>query len=67
MLNFLEEFRDLSLVEWNFRVILEKKLVTLLNQQEAYWQQHGKIKWVTLGDATTNFFMQMLLLGTEEI
>lgn len=55
MLNFLEEFRDLSLVEWNFRVILEKKLVTLLNQQEAYWQQRGKIKWVTLGDATTNF------------
>lgn len=56
LLNFFEEFRDLSLIEWNFRSILEKKLVSLLQQQKAYWKQRGKIKWVTMGDASTKFF-----------
>jgi hypothetical protein len=54
--NFLEEFRDLSLVEWNFRNLLEDKLISLLKQQKAYWKQRGAIKWVTLGDASTKFF-----------
>jgi hypothetical protein len=54
--NFLEEFRDLSLVEWNFRNLLEDKLISLLKQQKAYWKQRGAIKWATLGDASTKFF-----------
>jgi hypothetical protein len=52
----IEEFRDLSLVEWNFRKILEGKLQTLLHRQRIYWKQRGNIKWVTLGDASTKFF-----------
>jgi len=56
LLNFLEDFRDLSLVEWNFRIILELKLISLLQQQKAYWKQRGAVKWVTLGDASTKFF-----------
>jgi hypothetical protein len=32
LLNFLEDFRDLSLVEWNFIIILESKLISLLQQ-----------------------------------
>jgi hypothetical protein len=59
-LNFLEECRDLSLIEWNFRTLLEDKLVLLLKQQKAYWKQRSSIKWVTLGDAGTIFFMLML-------
>jgi hypothetical protein len=55
-INFLEEFRDLSLVEWNFRKLLEEKLISLLKQQKTYWKQRGAIKWVTLGDANTKFF-----------
>jgi hypothetical protein len=55
-INLLEDFRDLSLVEWNFRVILEEKLVSLLQQQKTYWKQMGIVKWVTLGDANTKFF-----------
>jgi hypothetical protein len=51
-LNFLEECRDLSLIEWNFRTLLED----MLKQQKAYWKQRSSIKWVTLGDAGTNFF-----------
>jgi len=43
-------------VEWNFRILLEEKLVSLLHQQKAYWKQRGAVKWVTLGDASTKFF-----------
>lgn len=55
-LYLLEEFRDLSLIEWNFRAILAAKMISLLSQQKAYWKQRGQIKWVTLGDASTQFF-----------
>jgi hypothetical protein len=55
-LNLLEDFRDLSLVEWNFRIILEDKLISLLQQQKTYWKQRGTVNWVTLGDANTKFF-----------
>jgi hypothetical protein len=53
---FIEEFRDLCLPEWNFKVLLEQKLISLLHQQHVYWKQRGPIKWVTLGDASTKFF-----------
>ena len=35
-LGLLEEFRDLSLQEWNFRHILEQRLISLLKQQKIY-------------------------------
>jgi len=35
-MNLLEEFRDLSIIEWNFKMLLESKLITLLQQQKAY-------------------------------
>lgn len=53
---FIEEFRDLTLPEWNFKILLEQKLASLLHQQHIYWRQKGNIKWVTLGDASTKFF-----------
>jgi len=37
-LGLLEEFRDLSLQEWNFRHILEQRLISLLKQQKIYWK-----------------------------
>jgi hypothetical protein len=55
-INFLEDFRDLSLIEWNFRSLLEEKLISLLQQQKIYWKRRGALKWVTLGDANTKFF-----------
>jgi hypothetical protein len=55
-MDVLEEFRDLSLYEWNFKEILNKHLLTLLEKQKMYWRQRGNIKWVTLGDAGTHFF-----------
>lgn len=42
--------------KWNFKILLEQKLASLLHQQHIYWRQKGNIKWVTLGDASTKFF-----------
>ena len=40
-INFMEDFRDLTLAEWNFRALLEEKLISLLQQQKTYWKQRG--------------------------
>lgn len=55
-LEVLEEYRDLSLPEWNFKELLNSHLLNLLEKQNLYWKQRGNIKWVTLGDAGTHFF-----------
>ena len=39
LLEIIEELRDLSIEEWNFKSILEKKLLDLLHQQKIYWEQ----------------------------
>jgi hypothetical protein len=49
-LDTLEEFRDLSLHEWNFKAIVQDNLANLLEQQR------GQIKWAKLGDENTKFF-----------
>lgn len=43
-LDKLEEFRDLSLEEWNFRQIVHENLALLLEQQRVYCRQRGTIK-----------------------
>ncbi|KAG2557586.1 hypothetical protein PVAP13_8NG239509 [Panicum virgatum] len=55
-MGFLEEFRDLFMQEWNFRSILQDRLIHLLKQQRTYWKQRGNIRWVTTGDAGSKFF-----------
>jgi hypothetical protein len=55
-LQIIEEFKDLSIHEWNFKQILDSKLQSLLKQHKIYWKQRGQIKWVSLGDASTKFF-----------
>jgi len=56
LLETMEEQRDLSLEEWNFRMILKEKRLALLEQQRIYWKQRGALKWATLGDVGTKFF-----------
>jgi hypothetical protein len=34
----LEEYSDLSVSEWNFRLILQEKYVSFLKQQQIYWK-----------------------------
>jgi hypothetical protein len=55
-LDTLEEFRDLSLEEWNFRQVVKSNLEHLLEKQRIYWMQRGRIKWATLEDENTKFF-----------
>lgn len=55
-LDTLEEYRDLTLNEWNFREILRLKLNDLLDQQKIYWKQRGALKWIKLGDTNTSYF-----------
>jgi hypothetical protein len=43
----IDEYRDLSLEEWNFRKILQEHLENLLEKQR------GIIKWACLGDENT--------------
>lgn len=56
LLDIMEEFRDLTVDEWNFRAQIEAHLQNLLNQQKIYWKQRGTIKWVKFGDECTQFF-----------
>jgi hypothetical protein len=56
LMDFIEEIRDLTIQEWNFKNTLVQHLQSLLSKQCAYWKQRGQIKWVTLGDAGTKFF-----------
>lgn len=55
-LEILEECRDLSVAEWNFKDILIDKLVSLLKQQRLYWKQRGTVRWVKSGDAGIKSF-----------
>src|SRR4051812_15728542 len=55
-LDLIEEFRDLSLFEWNCRALLKEHLLDLLDSQKIYWRQRGKINWVKLGDESSDFF-----------
>jgi len=52
----MEERRNLTIQEWNFRALLQQHLAHLLELQKIYWKQRGTIKWVTCGDAGTKFF-----------
>jgi hypothetical protein len=56
LLDFIEESKDLTIHEWNFKDILVHHLQDLLSKQRTYWKQRGQIKWATLGDAGTKFF-----------
>jgi hypothetical protein len=56
LLDIMEESKDLTLEEWNFRRLLSSHLQELLHQQKIYWKQRETIKWVKFGDECTAFF-----------
>jgi hypothetical protein len=39
----IEEFRDLSIAEWNFKHFLQGKLQNLLKQQKIYWKKGARL------------------------
>jgi hypothetical protein len=55
-INIIQDHRDLSIEEWNFRELLQTKNADLLQIQKIYWKQRASIKWVTDGDICSRFF-----------
>lgn len=41
---------------------LGDEYVKILTQEETYWFQQAKIKWINMGDQNTSFFNQSVLL-----
>ena len=56
LLDALEEFRPLSISEWNGRNFLKEHLLQLLDLQRIYWQQRATIRWVEFGEANSKYF-----------
>lgn len=52
----LEELRDLTLAEWNFRVIIKSKVLQYLRFKQIYWQKRCTIRWAKFGGENTKFF-----------
>jgi hypothetical protein len=55
-IDIIEEHRDLSIEEWNFRDHMQTKVAELLHIQKIYWKQRASIKWITDGDICSRFF-----------
>lgn len=49
----LEDQRDLSTIEKNFRKSLKAHMLKLLVERRIYWSNRAKIKWAKLGDENT--------------
>jgi hypothetical protein len=46
----------LSIIEKNFRNIMENHTRKMLEAKKIYWKSRAKIKWTKLGDENTKFF-----------
>lgn len=55
-LDALEERRQLTIPESNFRTILKTHLLKLLDYRRIYWQKWCTVRWFQVGDGNTKFF-----------
>ena len=55
----LEECRDLTVPEWNFRVILKVHLATLLKYKKFFFHKRYTVNRINFGDECTKFFHAM--------
>jgi hypothetical protein len=67
LLDRIEEQRNLSIMENNFRKILKAHTAKLLETKRIYWKNRAKMRWTKLGDKNTKKFIQLPLRATEEI
>jgi hypothetical protein len=58
-LDQLEDMRGLTVPENNFRKILKKHLLCLLDYQQQYWKKRCTVRWTKFGDENTKFFQAM--------
>jgi len=52
----LEEGRTLSIQEANFRRIIKRHTLNLLERKKIFWKQRYTVRWTKLGDECTEFF-----------
>ena len=55
----LEDQRGFTLPKSNFRKILRKHLLRLLEYQNSYWKKRCTVRWTKFGDENTKFFHSM--------
>jgi hypothetical protein len=55
-LDQLEDMRGLTAPERNFRKILKKHLLCLLDYQHQYWKKRCTVRWTKFGDENTKKF-----------
>lgn len=55
-LDMLEDRRTLSVPELNFRVLLKKHLLSLLERRKSYWKKRRTVRYFKFGDGNTKFF-----------
>jgi endonuclease/exonuclease/phosphatase family metal-dependent hydrolase len=63
----LEEFRDLSVIEWNFRHLLQEKLAFCLGNSKFIGNREGLSNGLSLGMRAPSSSMPMQQLNTEGI
>jgi hypothetical protein len=56
MLDGIEDQRQLSIIEKNFRFFLENHTRKLMEAKMIYWRNRTKIRWTKLGDENKKFF-----------
>lgn len=56
LLDWLEEQRQLTLLEATFRGLVKKRINTLIHSIAIAARQRGKITWYVLGDEDTDFY-----------
>jgi hypothetical protein len=56
VLDKLEENRTLFVLQRNFRSILKRHILKLLQWQKEYWKKRYSVRWTKLGDESTKFF-----------
>jgi hypothetical protein len=56
VLDKLEENRPLFTQEYNFRKILKKHILKVLQWQKEYWRKRYTVRWTMLADESTKFF-----------
>jgi hypothetical protein len=66
-LDQLEDMRGLTVPESNFRKILKKHLLCLLDYQQQYWKKRCTVRWTKFGDENTKKFKQWPQKDTEGI
>jgi hypothetical protein len=66
LLDGIEEQRILSIIEKNFRNIVENHTRKMQEAKRICWKSIAKIKWAKLGDENTKYFTQLQLSNIEE-